>query len=221
MIEAHGLVKTYAGRLALRGVDVRAAAGEIVAIAGPNGAGKTTLLRILASLARPSAGSVRIAGMELPGQGPAVRRRIGFLSHSPLVYPDLSGEENLSFYGRLYGIPNMRERVVLGLRAAGLEDVGRDPVRSYSRGMQQRLGLTRALLHAPSVLLLDEPYANLDTEGRESLDRTLRIFAEEGGCVLMTSHDLDRLEGVADRVEGMALGRMERPARIGLKVRHG
>jgi heme exporter protein A len=199
MVDVRGLVKSYAGRPSLRGIALQVAAGEIVALVGANGAGKTTLLRILATLTQPSAGSIRIAGMALPAEAAAIRRRIGFVSHQPLLYPELSAVENLRFYGRLYGVPRLTPRIEEALAQAGLAAVGGDLVRTYSRGMQQRLALSRAMLHGPSLLLLDEPYANLDSTAREDLDERLRQFAAGGGCVLLTSHDLDRLGGLADR----------------------
>ncbi len=153
-------------------------AGEYVTLVGPNGAGKTTLLRILATLIRPTSGTVRIAGMDVARAGPEIRRYIGFLSHRTLLYEDLTAEQNLRFYARLYGIPDASARMDELLQRVGLADRRHDLVRTFSRGMQQRLAVARALIHCPSILLLDEPYTGLgpDAAGalQSLLERTLR-----------------------------------------------
>ncbi|GAG11989.1 unnamed protein product, partial [marine sediment metagenome] len=146
MIKVRKLVKRFGLKTVLRGMDFQADQGEFVALLGPNGAGKTTFLRILASLSRPSMGRVKIAGYRLPDQASAVRRRLGVVSHQPLLYGDLTAEENLRFYGRMYGVRDLQSRVAEVLELVGLTPRRRDLVRTYSRGMQQRLAIGRAVL---------------------------------------------------------------------------
>jgi heme exporter protein A len=209
MIEVKGLVKTFGPKPVLRGVDFAVAQGEFVALLGPNGAGKTTFLRILATLSRPRAGAVRIAGSMLPGQAAAVRRRLGFVSHQPLLYGDLTAEENLHFFGRMYALENRAERVREVLELVGLYPRRRDLVREFSRGMQQRLAIGRAVMHRPDVLLFDEPHTGLDQDARNMLDTVLREITSGGRTVVMTTHDLDRAAELADRVDILSRGKIE------------
>ena len=206
MIETTKLVKRFGLKTVLRGVDFHAARGEFVALLGPNGVGKTTFLRILASLSRPSLGGVKIAGLALPAQALAVRRRLGVVSHQPLLYENLTAQENLEFYGRMYGIPRPGARIDEVLALVGLAARRRDLVRTFSRGMQQRLAIGRAVLHDPEVMLFDEPYTGLDQEAAEMLDALLREVAARGRTVLMTSHDLARAEALATRFDILARG---------------
>ena len=162
MIRVKKLVKRFGLKTVLRGVDFQAHPGEFVVLLGPNGAGKTTFLRILASLSRPSLGEVSVAGFSLPGQSAAVRRRLGVVSHMPLLYDDLTAEENLQFYGRMYNISSIQARIAEVLELVGLSSRRKDMVRTFSRGMQQRLAIGRAVLHNPDVMLFDEPYTGLD-----------------------------------------------------------
>jgi heme exporter protein A len=164
MIEVRQLVKTFGLKPVLRGMDFQAEPGEFVALVGPNGAGKTTFLRILATLSRPSMGVVRVAGYSLPGQAAAVRRRLGVVSHQPLIYGDLTAYENLYFYGKMYGTRELKPRIESVLELVGLLARQRDLVRKFSRGMQQRLAIGRAILHNPQVLLFDEPHTGLDQD---------------------------------------------------------
>ena len=206
MIEVRRLVKTFGLKPVLRGVDFRAGPGEFVALLGPNGAGKTTMLRILASLSRPTLGEVRVAGYVLPGQASAVRRLLGVVSHQPLLYGDLTAEENLRFYARMYGLSDVARRVNEALNTVGLEPRRRDLVRQFSRGMQQRLAIGRALLHDPQVMLLDEPYTGLDQDASAMLDGLLRQVAAGGRTVVMTSHDLPRAADLATRIDVLSRG---------------
>lgn len=208
VIQVRGLVKRFGLKTVLRGLDFTVAPGEFVALLGPNGAGKTTFLRILASLSRPTAGVVQVGGYRLPEQAAAVRRRLGVVSHQPLLYGDLSAEENLRFYGRLYGLRDLEARVAEVLDLVGLADRRRDLVRTYSRGMQQRLAIARALLHRPEVLLLDEPYTGLDQDACAMLDAVLRQVAAAGHTVVMTSHDLSRAAALATRFDVLSRGRI-------------
>jgi heme exporter protein A len=206
MIEVKKLVKRFGLKVILRGLDFSVEAGEFVALLGPNGAGKTTFLRILATLSRPSMGQVKVAGHQLPHEAAQVRAKLGVVSHLPLLYPDLTAEENLHFYGRMYGVGNMEARITEVLEMVGLENRRKDLVRTFSRGMQQRLAIGRAVIHDPQVMLFDEPYTGLDQDASEMLDDVLRSVAAEGRTVVMTSHDLARAEDLATRFDILSRG---------------
>jgi len=206
MIVIKKLVKRFGLKTVLRGMDLDVRAGEFVALLGPNGAGKTTFLRILASLSRPTLGEVIIGGYYLPRQASAVRHNLGVVSHMPLLYGDLTAEENLRFYGRIYGIQEPGKRINEVLELVGLESRRRDLVRTFSRGMQQRLAIGRSILHDPEVLLFDEPHTGLDQDACDMLDRLLRKVAGEGRTVVMTSHDLARVEDLASRFDVLSRG---------------
>jgi heme exporter protein A len=206
MIEVKKLVKRFGLKTILRGLDFSVESGEFVALLGPNGAGKTTFLRVLATLSRPSMGLVKVAGHHLPHEAAQVRAKLGVVSHLPLLYPDLTAEENLRFYGRMYGIGNMEARISEVLEMVGLEHRRKDLVRTFSRGMQQRLAIGRAVIHDPEVMLFDEPYTGLDQDASEMLDEVLRSVAAEGRTVVMTSHDLARAEDLATRFDILSRG---------------
>ncbi|GER79477.1 MAG: ABC transporter ATP-binding protein [Anaerolineaceae bacterium] len=206
MIEVNKLVKRFGMKTVLRGMDFRVERGEFVALLGPNGAGKTTFLRILSSLARPSLGEVKIAGYRLPREAAQVRARLGVVSHLPLLYGDLTAQENLEFYARMYGVSNRRQRIAEVLDLVGLASRRHDLVRAFSRGMQQRLAIGRAVLHNPEALLLDEPYTGLDQDASSMLDETLKSVAAQGRTVVMTSHDLARAEDLATRFDILSRG---------------
>jgi heme exporter protein A len=208
MIETHGVVKSFGPHVALAGVDLSVEAGEFVTLMGPNGAGKTTLLRILATLARPTSGTVRIAGLDPSQAGEQVRRQIGFLSHRTLLYDDLSAEQNLRFYAQLYDLEKGEDRIEALLKQVGLAGRRHDLVRTFSRGMQQRLSVARAVLHRPGVLLLDEPYTGLDPDAAQVLTDLLGELAEEGATVLLTTHNLERALAVGRRVVVLSRGRL-------------
>jgi heme exporter protein A len=206
MITTKKLVKRFGLKTVLCGVDFDVQPGEFVALLGPNGAGKTTFLRILASLSRPSLGEVEIAGHKLPGDAAQVRARLGVVSHLPLLYGDLTAEENLRFYARMYGITNYQLRITEILEMIGLETRRRDLVRTFSRGMGQRLAIGRAVLHDPDVMLFDEPYTGLDQDASAMLDDVLKTIAAQGRTIVMTSHDLARAEGLATRFDILSRG---------------
>ena len=206
MIAVKKLVKRFGLKTVLRGVDFDVQPGEFVALLGPNGAGKTTFLRILASLSRPSLGEVNIAGYKLPHEAAQVRARLGVVSHLPLLYGDLTAEENLQFYARMYNLPNYELRINEVLEMIGLVARRRDLVRTFSRGMQQRLAIGRAVLHDPDVILFDEPYTGLDQDASAMLDDVLKAVAAEGRTVVMTSHDLGRAEDLATRFDVLSRG---------------
>ena len=206
MIEVKKLVKRFGLKTILRGLDFSVEPGEFVALLGPNGAGKTTFLRILSSLSRQTLGQVNIAGYRLPDQAAQVRAKLGVVSHLPLLYPDLTAAENLHFYGRMYGINNMEARITEVLKMVDLENRRKDLVRTFSRGMQQRLAIGRAVIHDPEVMLFDEPYTGLDQDASEMLDDVLRSVAAKGRTVVMTSHDLVRAEDLATRFDILSHG---------------
>jgi heme exporter protein A len=187
MIRAHGLEKRYGEKRILRRIEFELAEDGFLLVTGPNGSGKTTLLRICAGLAVPTAGDFRVE---------ADRARIGFLAHEPLVYRELTAIENLELYGRLYRVPERRERIGMLLERFGLWDARHDRAGAYSRGMLQRLALCRALLHEPDLFLLDEPYSALDDEGALLLDRELQSRRGRSAFVVST-HDPARMEGLA------------------------
>jgi heme exporter protein A len=198
-------VKAFGERRAVDGLDLELAAGECLAVLGPNGAGKTTLLRMLATLARPDAGRLAVAGHALPEEAVRARALIGYLGHDPLVYLDLTAWQNLELFADLYGLDDARRRIEDALADVGLLARAYDPVRAFSRGMAQRLGLARMLLHGPRLLLLDEPYSGLDAQGAALLDRVLRERGER--AVVVVTHDLERALALADRVLVLRAGR--------------
>jgi heme exporter protein A len=206
MIRIHKLIKRFGSKTILRGLDFEVRQGEFVALLGPNGAGKTTFLRILASLSRPTLGAVQVAGYSLPAQAAAVRSRLGVVTHLPLLYGDLTAEENLQFYGRMYGVFSLHSRIDEVLNLVGLVARRHDLVRTFSRGMQQRLAIGRAILHDPEVMLFDEPHTGLDQDACDMLDGLLRDVAGRGRTVVMTSHDLARVENLATRFDVLSRG---------------
>jgi ABC-type multidrug transport system ATPase subunit len=187
MIAARGLGKRFGEKRVLRGVDFDVPAGGFAVVTGPNGSGKTTLLRMCATLALPSEGTLDVA---------APRAEIGYLAHEPLVYRELTALENLDMYGRLYRVPERRERIGMLLERYGLWDVRGDRVASYSRGMTQRLALCRVMLHDPSLLVLDEPYTALDAAGIELLDAQLGELRGDR-TVLVSTHDPAHVDSLA------------------------
>jgi heme ABC exporter ATP-binding subunit CcmA len=199
MLRAANLAKLYGVRPVLKGVSLGVERGEFVAILGANGAGKTTLLRILATLARPSAGALTIGGIDALKHPAYARAQIGLVSHQSLIYPDLTASENLEFYGRMYGILQPgKPRVEDALRRVNLWSRRNDFARTFSRGMIQRLTIARAILHNPSLLLLDEPFTGLDQSSAANLSALLRETAMENRAVIMTTHELSRsLDGVS------------------------
>jgi heme exporter protein A len=204
-VSLRGAGRRYGERAALRDVSLDLPAGQTLVVFGPNGAGKTTLLRMLATLLRPHAGDVRVLGHELPDGGYAVRGRIGFLGHDPLLYRELSGRENLRFHARLHRVG--ANRVQQALEAVGMERRADDPVAELSRGMVQRLAVARAVLHEPELLLLDEPLANLDPAAVAQVQPL--IGAASGRTRVLTSHDpVGGLVG-ADLVLGLQGSRAE------------
>jgi heme exporter protein A len=206
VIEAENLRKTFAWVPVLDGISCQIGAGEIVSIFGHNGAGKTTLLRLFASLLKPSAGVLRL--FHSTPADPKVRRRLSFLGHDSFLYPDLTPVENLSFYGKAYHLPDLETRIATALEQVGLLDWGNTLVRTFSRGMEQRLALARALFHNPDLLLLDEPDTGLDTRGTILLQTVLSRMKEQGKTVVLTTHDLALGLQMCDRAAILHRGRI-------------
>ncbi len=201
-----GLERRFGVHRALRGVDLDLRVSHSLAVFGSNGAGKSTLLRVLAGLLVPSRGTVSVLGSELPAS-PALRRRIGMLAHDALVYGDLTARENLSYYARLYRIRD-HDRISEVLAAVELTPAADRTVRTYSRGMLQRLALARAILHEPELLLLDEPFTGLDPGGAARLVTLLRKLRDKNVTLVFTTHDLERGLELADRAVLLHAGRI-------------
>ena len=205
-VAVDGVWKFYGDYPALRDVRLDAAAGACLALIGRNGAGKTTLLRIMAGFSRPGRGEVRICGTA--PRDTATRRRIGFLGHGISVYDELSAIENLTLFARLYGLQEPRQAAAEWLERTGLERVANGLVREFSRGMRQRLAVARAFLHNPSVLLLDEPFTELDERAIAVLQRLLREALAEGKTVVMSTHQLREALELATDVALLNRGRV-------------
>ena len=201
IIEVQGLSKAYGLLPVLQGLDLSIWRGEWVLLIGANGSGKSTLLRLLSGLSKPSAGRIRIGGWELPREAMAVRAQIGLVAHRPLLYENLTAAENLDFFGKLYGLA-ADERKQSGrnlLRQAGLTRSADRIVRTFSRGMKQRLSIARATLHQPEILLLDEPYSGLDQAACQRLDELLAAAKDAGRTIILSTHQLSRAPEAAGR----------------------
>jgi heme ABC exporter ATP-binding subunit CcmA len=190
VIAARNLAKRYGRKRVLGNVTLDLGAGELLLVTGPNGSGKTTLLRLLAGLAAPTGGTLEHA---------VEREQIGFLAHEPLVYRELSALENLELFGRLYRVPERRERIGMLLERYGLWEARHERVAAYSRGMQQRLGLCRTLLHDPQLLVLDEPFTSLDAAGADLLARELAELRERDRALVVATHDPERIAPLASK----------------------
>jgi heme ABC exporter ATP-binding subunit CcmA len=214
MIAAVGLRKSYGATVVLEDVSLDVPAGQCLALLGPNGAGKTTLLRLLATLARPNAGSLRIEGTDAVRDPDAVRARIGMVAHGSYVYEDLTALENLRFWAVMAGLDASPGRLRERLQAVELEAVADERVRTYSAGMKRRLGLARVTLARPRVLLLDEPFTGLDRQGQKWLGEFLLAFKVGGGAIVLATHSFASALAVGDRAVILAGGRivLDRPA---------
>jgi len=207
-IKAQGLTKSFGGLEALRGIDLHIRKGEFYTLFGPNGAGKTTFIKILSTLAKPSSGTLTVSGHDAVKDPDSVRRVTGVLSHDPFLYENMSAHENIMFFGSLYGVedPGGRARVVI--ERVGLGKREHDLVRTFSRGMKQRLAVARAIVHDPGILLLDEPYTGLDQHGAGVFGEMLSMLKADGRTILMTTHNIDEGLDRSDRVGILAGGRM-------------
>ena len=214
MIAAAGLRKAFGATLVLEDVTLDVAAGQCVALLGPNGAGKTTLLRILATLTRPSAGDLRIDGVDALRDPDAVRARIGVVAHGSHVYEDLTALENLRFWAVMAGLDASPARLRERLLAVELDAVAEERARTFSAGMKRRLGLARVTLGRPRLLLLDEPFNGLDRRGQKWLAEFLLAFKAGGGAIVLATHGFASALAVADRALILAGGRiaLDRPA---------
>jgi heme exporter protein A len=210
--------RRFGALVALRSVSLEIAPGEFVALLGHNGAGKTTLLRITAQLMRPSRGSVAFFGGTTQGQelpSSAVKGRTGLVGHSLLLYDELSAQENLTLFAKLYALDNVNARVTGALEACGLASRATSQVRTFSRGMRQRLAIARALLHSPQLLLLDEPAAGLDRQGLEWLGTTLKKLRGDGCTVIMSTHARNESLDLATRAIVLGGGRLRQDSGSG------
>ncbi len=207
-LEVEGLKKSFGFKPVLRGVNLRIGAGERVALLGANGTGKTTLLRILAGLNSATAGTVHLNGLSMEREAQEIRRLVGFVAHTPYLYDELTARENLLFFGKMYAVKDAKERTRQLLRRVGLEKRANERVHTLSRGQVQRLSLARALLHAPQLLLLDEPDTGLDQEGNELLAEILKEHVAEGGAALFTTHQLEHALAWSDALVLLAGGRI-------------
>jgi ABC-type multidrug transport system ATPase subunit len=205
-IEARGLEKRFGPIRALRGVDLEVAEGTLFALIGPNGAGKSTLLRLLAGLARPSAGSLTVAGESRDRR--RLRGRIGLLGHATFLYPELSVRENLRFAGRVQGVAEPAARTDVLLQEHDLGAFADRPARTLSRGLAQRAAIARSLVHDPPVLLLDEPFTGLDPAAADRLAGQLTRLRQRGRTLVLVSHDVERAARLADRVGELRGGRL-------------
>lgn len=200
VIEVEGLTKTFGSLYALKNVNLNVNKGEFLTIFGPNGAGKTTLIRILSTLTKASSGKISIGGFSLIKEPEKIRRQIGVIAHQTFLYEELTAEENLRFYGKLYDVDNLTSKIESIISEVGLEFRRKDRVRTFSRGMQQRLSIARAMIHDPSLLLLDEPYTGLDQHASEMLSGWLNRLRSSLRTTLLVTHDLERGIDMADRV---------------------
>jgi len=207
-VEVRGLDKSFGARRALTGIEFEAKAGECLAVLGLNGAGKTTLIRVLATLSRPSAGTIRLAGLDITREATGVRRKIGVVGHQPFLYDNLTAEENLRFYGRMYDVPDLGNRITEIVSGVGLSARLHDRTGILSRGTRQRFAIARALLHDPPILLLDEPETGLDRQASTMLNELIKSLITGHHTVIMTTHDLEQVLELADRVIILHRGRV-------------
>ena len=207
-IKVNGLAKAFGRAAALRRLDLEVPWGEFLTIFGPNGSGKTTLIKTLATLTRPDSGEVQVAGLSLTRDGERIRRLIGVVTHHTLLYEDLTAYENLNFYGRMFALNDIEERIYEVVGQMGMTPRLHQRVRTLSHGMQKRLSIARALLHRPSILLLDEPESGLDQEALGLLEEATRVEKGVHRTVVMTTHNVERGLLMGDKVAILANGRI-------------
>ena len=199
-VQAVGLGKIIDDHVILRDLSFEIPSGSYVALLGANGAGKTTLLKLLSTLIAPSAGQLMMFGQRVGREASGLRARLGLIGHNTMLYQDLSARENLVFFGRLYGLADPQARADELLEYVGLSARGDDSVKTFSRGMAQRAGIARALVHDPELLLADEPFAGLDAPSRQMLEQMLERLHQQGRTIVLASHDIERSLQLAQRV---------------------
>jgi len=211
----------FGRRRAVTQISFSVGSGEVLGLLGPNGAGKSTLLGMLATLVRPTSGSIRYGEHTMEVSGAGIRARIGLLAHELHLYAELTARQNLNFFARLYGVDE-RDTGEAALERASLSDRANDSVESFSRGMRQRLALERALLHSPRLILMDEPFTGLDDRAVTLVSNRLRQLSEDGAIVIVATHDLDVADGLVSRVVVVRRGRLisDEPAGPGLRARY-
>lgn len=207
-IEVQGLTKSFGHQLALTGTDLTVRPGEAIVIFGPNGAGKTTLIKVLATIMKPSAGSVKIDGLNLKDNAEEIRCQLGVVSHQTFLYSNLTAYENLEFYSRMYNVPTRTQRIREVVDMVGMISRLYDRVGTLSRGMQQRLSIARSLIHKPSIMLLDEPETGLDQQATAMLWEALKSEGKEKRTILLTTHNLERGLEVGERLMILAQGKI-------------
>ncbi|MBM3944750.1 MAG: ABC transporter ATP-binding protein [SAR202 cluster bacterium] len=207
-VEVRGLVKAYGRTRVLDGLDLTLGWNEVVALLGPNGSGKTTLIKTLATLTKPDAGQVRVCGRNPERDGPGLRRLVGVVTHDPMLYGEMTGEENLRFHARLFGVEGVEQRVGEVAEMVGMTARLHQKAATLSHGMQKRISIARALLHDPPVLLLDEPESGLDQEALAVMEALVRERAGPRRAVLMATHNLERALRMAGRMVVLARGRV-------------
>ncbi len=199
-IQADGLRKSFGNFEVLRGVDLHVKKGEFFTLFGPNGAGKTTLIKLLATLTDPTSGNLSVGGFDVKKEVNNIRSTIGVISHDAYLYDNLSALENITFFGTLYGLDDIDNRARYVIKQLGLERRMNDIVRTFSRGMKQRLSVARAIVHDPKILLLDEPYTGLDQHGSQIFGEILSDLKSNKRTILMTTHNIDEGLDLSDRI---------------------
>ncbi|MEH7305610.1 heme ABC exporter ATP-binding protein CcmA [Neobacillus drentensis] len=200
MIEIKKLTKQADNKLILRGIDLSIKKGETVAILGPNGAGKSTLLKVLATLIKPTSGLIKVNGMDLKKNHIKIKKIMGYLPHSSLLYDHYTPLENLVFFGNIYGVKNVEQRAIELVKEVGLSFFLNEPVKNFSRGMIQRIAIARAIVHEPEILLLDEPHTGLDQGAIGILNNVILAMKEKGTTTLMVTHDFKQAAEICDRI---------------------
>jgi len=208
IIKAGKISKKIGDQAILTDIDLEIPDGQFLAVLGPNGAGKTTLMKVLSLLVKPTSGHLEINGVDAEENQIQLRRQMGFVAHQTFLYSHLTAIENLAFYGKMYEVPRLQKRIVQVIKEVGLQYVLGDPVRTFSRGMQQRLAIARAILHSPDVLFLDEPYTGLDQQAMEILNQVLRGLQKERRTVIMVTHNFDQGLSLCDQAVIMVKGRL-------------
>jgi heme exporter protein A len=200
MIEIKKLTKQADNKLILRGVDLSIKKGETVAILGPNGAGKSTLLKVLATLIKPTSGSILVNNLDLKKNHIEIKKIMGYLPHSSLLYDHYTPLENIEFFGNIYGVKNIEQRAIALVKEVGLSFFLNEPVKNFSRGMIQRIAIARAIVHEPQILLLDEPHTGLDQGAITILNNVILSMKAKGTTTLMVTHDFKQAAEICDRI---------------------